>query len=218
MASTGVIFDFNGTMVIDMPLHLRAWHALCQEALGRPLTGEEEQSLSGRDNTSILKELLGPGRPAAEYERLSSQKERLYRELTEETGLELVEGLPAFLDALKAEGFALNIASASIWANIEFYFSYYGLDRWFDLRRVAYDDGIMPPKPDPALYRQAITAIGLAPQQVTIFEDSPPGISAARGVEPGGIWVRTAHPPADPLPFVHRYFADYTNLRPQDLR
>lgn len=181
--TTPVLFDFNGTMFFDTEKHKAAWRKFFYAKLKRPLTNEEFQRyVYGPPNDFILRHFLGADLPAAECSALSEEKEKIYRDLCldDPDGLHLAEGLTALLYELQRRNTPMNIATGSCKSNVDFYFSAFGLDRWFDPEKVAYDDGTTPGKPDPAIYHHAARNIGVSAADCTIFEDSAPGILAAR--------------------------------------
>jgi len=54
------------------------------------------------------------------------------------------------------------------------------LDRWFDVAKIVYDDGVRPGKPAPDIYLAAAENIGLAPSQCVVVEDAISGIQSAQ--------------------------------------
>lgn len=60
------------------------------------------------------------------------------------------------------------------------FFDTLGLDRWFDLDKVIYNDGTLPGKPAPDLYLKAAQRLCVAPETCVIFEDSGAGIESAQ--------------------------------------
>ncbi|HWR23860.1 MAG TPA: HAD family phosphatase [Feifaniaceae bacterium] len=180
MGFSGILFDFNGTMVMDSEVNRNAWAALALEAWGLRLTEETLTRVTlGNSNLAIITEFAGKTLPERDSAALSERKEEIYRKLSRRARLKLADGLAALLDELKKRGYPLNIATASIWSNIEFYFSHYELYRWFDIKNVAYDDGETLPKPHPDMYIKAAAAIHASPSDCLIFEDSDTGLEAA---------------------------------------
>jgi beta-phosphoglucomutase-like phosphatase (HAD superfamily) len=53
------------------------------------------------------------------------------------------------------------------------------LDRWFDVAKIVYDDGIRPGKPAPDIYLAAARNIGIAPSECVAVEDAVSGLAAA---------------------------------------
>ena len=179
MGFSGILFDFNGTMVMDSEVNKNAWAALALEAWNLHLTEEAlARVIIGNNNLSIITEFAGRVLPEQQSTALSERKEEIYRHLTRKAQLKLMDGLSELLDEL-ARRCPLNIATSSIRSNVEFYFNHYGLNRWFDIENVAYDDGETRVKPHPDMYVNAAAAIHAAPEDCLVFEDSDTGIEAA---------------------------------------
>ena len=66
------------------------------------------------------------------------------------------------------------------------------MDRWFDPRRIVYDDGTFPGKPAPDIYLRAAERIGLSPSRCIVAEDARSGIEAARRAGAGIIVAVTS--------------------------
>jgi len=195
MTYTGIVFDFNGTLLWDMDLHETVWREIGRRHLGRDLTADEWiHGFVGRTNAEIWPFLVGHEPDRDEVERLSEEKEATYRELllSMPHRVKLVDGAEALFDLCVANGIAIAIGTAAGKTNVDFYVEQFGLRRWFSADRIVYDDGTMPGKPDPALFSTAMARLGLAPQKCIVVEDGILGIRAARAAGAGkvyGIWA-----------------------------
>lgn len=175
-----VIFDFNGTLYRDTALHEQAWQKFIQELFGYALSDEEFSKIHGRSNHLTMERLLERSLTKKEGEDLSNRKEAIYREIViEKKHNELIPGTVDFFNLLKENGTPINIATASTKVNVDFYFEFFQLNRWFDLDKVVYDNGKLPSKPAPDQYIQAALNINTVPKKMTIFEDSPIGLQGA---------------------------------------
>ena len=61
---------------------------------------------------------------------------------------------------IKKKGIDRNIATASAFPNVKFFFDHLDLDNWFDINNVAYNDGVIPGKPDPSIFLLAAKRTG----------------------------------------------------------
>ena len=178
----GVIFDFNGTMFLDSPLHERAWIEMAAKLRPQPLGVEEfYANLQGRTNLQIITYLLGREPSSAELTDITEEKELLYRtRCAAPDGLHsLAPGVEDFLNKLKTTDLPFTIATGSYKPNVDFYFSHLGLAKWFDINNVIYDDGTYPGKPFPDIFLKAASKIGVKPSECVVFEDSYAGIRSA---------------------------------------
>jgi beta-phosphoglucomutase-like phosphatase (HAD superfamily) len=179
----GIIFDLNGVLWWDGALQEQAWAQFSSALRGWPLSpGEMALHVHGRNNHYTLEYLLSRPLVQGEVERLSEEKEAIYRQLclTQGAGFRLSSGAALLLDWLAACGVPRAIATASGKANVDFFREHLGLDRWFGVEMIVYDDGTLPGKPAPDLYWRAAQVLGLPPSGCVVVEDSLSGLEAAR--------------------------------------
>ncbi len=205
---TGVVFDFNGTLFFDSPLHVVAWDQTAQ-AIGAGHVDSHTMATvySGLPNAEILK-LMKPGMDDAFYSYWSQYKEAAYREavLAIEGGAKLAPGATELFDALKKEDIPFTIASASIIENIQFFIQVFHLDQWMDPKTIVYDDGSYRDKT--AMYETAYQRLGIS--SAYIFEDAVAGLDAASKV-PGAKILLIDSPAL--RPYVDRYPACIGTVR-----
>ena len=183
------IFDFNGTLFLDLPLHRVAWERFMARR-GIAVTDEMfYRYMFGPPNDAILRRFIRPDLTAEEIAALSREKEALYREMVcaDPRLRALAPGAAEMLDMLKARGVPCAIATGSIRDNVDFYMHTLGIDRWFDYDHIFYDEGDLPGKPDPAIYLQAMTRLGYRPEETTVVEDALSGIQSAAAAGVGRI-------------------------------
>ena len=90
----------------------------------------------------------------------------------------LVNGIQAFLRLLQEKGVPFGLASASIKANIDFFFEIFDLGQWFRKEDVVYDDGTYPNKG--AMHLEAARRLGVQLADCMVIEDSLSSIRQAR--------------------------------------
>lgn len=182
MSFRGVLFDFNGVLLWDSPIHSSVWKQFAAEVRGHPLTDEEVAvHVHGRNNRYTLEYLTGGPLSDEEASRLSLQKETLYQQRCLELGkaYRLSPGAADLLDFLAENCVPRTIATASVNYNVEFFFRQLNLSRWFDPAQIVYDDGLTPGKPQPDYYMKAAHKLGLHPIECVVVEDSLAGLQSA---------------------------------------
>ena len=174
-----VLLDFNGTMFFDSSLHLEAWSRIYRELHPEGSASPDTKLFCGPRNDEILKN-MAPWLEQAQRDYYSEKKEELYRiacmdnpEITH-----LVKGTHAFLQLLREKGIPFGLASASIKANIDFFFDTFDLGQWFKREDVVYDDGTYPNKG--AMHLEAARRLGVTMADCMIIEDSLSSIRQAR--------------------------------------
>ena len=173
-----VLLDFNGTLFFDSSLHLEAWSKIYRELHPEDTAPLDTALFCGPCNDAILKN-LAPWLSAEEREQYSAQKEALYRQacLNDPENLHLVAGAEAFFEMLQDAGVPFALASASIKANIDFFFEVFSLGKWFRREDVVYDDGTYPDKG--AMHLEAARRMGVKLEDCLLVEDSPSSIALA---------------------------------------
>lgn len=192
MEYSGIIFDFNGVLLWDTPLHDEAWQRFSLRLRGRVLTPDEmRQAVHGRTNAAILAYLTGQQLSVSAQRHLAHEKETLYQQLCLEWGpdFRLSPGAIELLNYLAAHDIPHAIATSSGAMNVEFYLEWLHLDTWFDAHKIVYDDGTLAGKPAPDCYQRAAARLGLPPETCVVVEDAPSGILAAQQAGIGRIYA-----------------------------
>lgn len=185
-----VIFDFNGTLFNDTRFHVCAWQRYMHKKFGIDLTLEEvHRTFIGPNNSAIFRSYFGDRYTQEEMEQMGREKEREYRAVVRENPdeMHLMEGAPELFDLLVERKIPFALATASAIDNINFYMNDLGLNKWFTMDRIVYDEGKLPSKPDPAFYNEAMSRLNMPPEDCIIVEDSPSGIQAAINAKAGRI-------------------------------
>jgi len=184
-----VFFDFNGVIVDDEPLQMKAY----QEVLGREGLNVSEADYYGslgmddltfvraayaRAERELTEELLG---------RVIDAKTAAHRKLLEGE-LPLFPGVVNFIKALSRHH-SLGLVSMARRTEIDHVLERAALASYFETIVSAEDATAC--KPDPSCYNNGLEllnrrrgeahVIPLRPDECLVIEDSPPGIQSARG-------------------------------------
>ncbi len=115
------------------------------------------------------------GRPL-DRPRLLHQVETRIEELNQ--ALKPLPGVLDYLEAARAMGLKLAVASSSSRSWVEGHLARVGLLEHFTVIRTKED--VPRTKPDPALFLRAAEDLGVSPQQAIVLEDSLNGVRAAK--------------------------------------
>ncbi len=185
MEIKGVVFDMDGVLVDNMPIHIEAFGVFCERYGGNDNWKEVINSSVGMGNDEILKMMM-PAEVIEKYgtDELACQKEAIYREIYA-SRIEPVAGLRELLQEFKDRGIKCAVGSSGCKENVEFVISSCGLTEYFDA--LVFSDLVTRCKPDPEIYQLAISMLGVKPEETLVFEDAVSGIIAAKGASAGKI-------------------------------
>jgi beta-phosphoglucomutase len=189
-AKGGVLWDLDGTLIDSAGHHWEAWRTTLA-AERRSVTPGDFANSFGRRNDEILRALFGAALAPEWIERVSETKERIYRRLLRERGLEALPGALAWLERLHAAGWLQALASSAPRPNIDAVLEILGLGRLLDA--VVSADDVGRGKPDPAIFLAAARRLDLSPARCLVVEDAPAGLTAARRAGMRSIGVLSAH-------------------------
>jgi HAD superfamily hydrolase (TIGR01509 family) len=171
-----VLFDCDGVLADSEGLHNRI---LAEEisALGWEMTaGEAERrfiGLSWAATVPLVEARLGLGSVPADF--LDALIARVIRGLREE--LSPMPGALAAIEAIRAAGIPVAVASNSSGAELSTKMTRLGLAETFRGRAFSTDD-VDRPKPAPDMYRAAAASCGADPHRCVVVEDSLAGARA----------------------------------------
>ncbi|MBI5456358.1 HAD family phosphatase [Candidatus Kaiserbacteria bacterium] len=178
----GIIFDFNGVLLLDQHLHDEIWSDIAKKLIGRELTESEfKHNLHGRTNRSAVEYLRGGEASDADVDAVMLEKEHAYQALARRQGdaYHLNDGAIELFENLKKQTIPFTIGTSSPAMNIPFFDELLGLHTWFDLEKIVCDDGTLKGKPAPDIYLKAAAALGFNPKDCVVVEDARSGIAAA---------------------------------------
>ena len=183
-----VFFDFNGVIVDDEPLQMKAY----QEVLGREgltLTEEDYYGSLGMDDVTFLRaayERAGRELDEGTLARLIEAKTAAHRKLLEGE-LPLFPGVVTFIKACSRR-YAIGLVSMARRTEIDHVLERAALPGYFQV--VVSAEDVTACKPDPACYNGALESLNrrrgeqhiipLRPDECLVVEDAPPGIRSAR--------------------------------------
>jgi HAD superfamily hydrolase (TIGR01509 family) len=171
----GLIFDLDGTLIQNMPFHMRAFKTLA-ERCGFEYVQPVSNKFYGRHNDEIFDNVVEPWViEKYGHQYLSDEKEAIYRELYS-GNVRLTDGLEELLADAKAKGVKCYIGSAAPRINAEMIWNEANLGE--KLEGYICGDDVTNCKPHPEIFLRACEAMGLQPEECVVFEDALSGIKA----------------------------------------
>jgi len=198
MILRALVFDFNGVIINDEPLHCRAF----QEVLNGErleLSAEEyfEDFMPFDDYSFFIHFFRARGMEQEEQRirlLMKRKSEHYFRLVSEE--MPVIQATVDFIRALPPQ-MPLVIASGAAKAEIEFLLERIGLRDRFDEVIAAGD--VAHSKPHPEAFLKAFGILGsritnLQPTDVVVFEDSHRGVAAAQSAGMLCVALTTSYP------------------------
>jgi beta-phosphoglucomutase len=184
-----LLFDLNGTMIDDMPYHIKAWHEIFNR-YGANFSLEESMRECYGKNDEILERIF-PGKfSQAEKNEISITKETAYQKVYL-PHLKLIDGLPSLLEEAKKLGIKMAIGSAAIMFNVDFVLDNLNIRHYFDA--IISADDVVISKPDGETYLTCAKILGVQPHECIVFEDVPKGIESAVNAGMKAVVITSLH-------------------------
>ena len=189
MTLKAVLFDFNGIIINDEPLHERLIEQLLLEENLRVKPDEFKQFCLGRSDRACLRDLLAHrGRMVTDdyLDRLIVRKGQAYRQQMEALQeLPVYPGVGGFVAQIRAAGLKMAVVSGALRSEVELILNRINLAEYFSV--IVAGDDIVNSKPDPEGYLLAVERLNqhypqlnLDPSECLAIEDTFAGIQAAQ--------------------------------------
>ena len=158
------------------------------------------------------------GREATEsaVAELCAKKEPAFEALTRATGELALPGSVELVDAAKAAGLKVAIASGATRADIDLML--WLLDRADAFEAIVTADDVERSKPDPASYANAAAAIGVEPSQCLASEDTRAGLKSATAAGLRTLAITTSHEADELEGDAERVIPTLANVTPEQLQ
>ena len=171
-----LIFDLDGVLVHSMPLHTLAWERYLENLNIR--VPDLERRMHGKRNAELVRDLIDSTLPEDVVLEHGAAKERLFREMlvASDAGQYCVPGLLEFLQ--RHRDLPKAVGSNAEPANIDFVLDRFNLRPFFQV--IVNGMQVRRPKPFPDIYLISADQLSVRPANCVVFEDSPPGVEAAR--------------------------------------
>lgn len=185
MQPRALIFDCDGTLADSMPLHWRAWNAVCKRN-GIELPEERFYKLGGVPSQKILTMLKQEQGLSFDPAEISRQKEEAYLPLMAE--VKLIEPVAAIAREHVGK-LPMAVATGGRAKYIRPLLEGLGISDWF--QAIVTSDDVKNHKPAPDTFLKAAALLGVPPEDCRAFEDTDLGMEAIRAAHMDAVDVRT---------------------------
>lgn len=201
-----ILFDFNGILVDDEPVHQElTLKVLAEEGIDLAESRFVELCLGRADRVAfadVLREESGVADPAL-VERLVARKTSYYHQRMRQDGFPFFDGAKELVEAASNAGLGLGMVTGALQAEVEAALDQMGVADRFKTVTTAED--VERGKPDPEGFLLGLRALNtlpplparlLHPHEVLAIEDTVAGLEAARAAGLATLGVAHTFPAA----------------------
>ena len=203
MTLKAVLFDFNGVIINDEPLHQQLIDRILISENLRPQPEEFWKVCLGRSDRACLFDLLSRrGRVVSEKHLLQLVKHKVQayqHELEKLENLPIYPGLEDLIFQLRSRSLKLAVVSGANRCEIEMVLNRAALAEYFTV--IVAGDDVTTSKPEPDGYLLAVERLNqqypgfnLQPSECLAVEDTPSGIEAAKRAGMQVVGVANTYP------------------------
>ena len=198
LQADAVIFDFDGVIVDTEPLHYKAFQRIL-EPLGLGFSWQEyiDSYMGFDDRDAFMEAFTAHGRSldADTLHSLVEHKAQIFQIIIQD-GIIAYPGVTELIKKLHHSKVPLAISSGALRSDISPILRLLDLAHFFDVIVTA--DNVTKSKPDPESYRLAFDRLnsraGFSSERTVAIEDTPAGISAAKGAGLAVIALTNSYP------------------------
>ena len=189
MSLKAILFDFNGVIINDEPIHRQLIDQILLSENLRPVENEYQQLCLGRNDYECLRNILNQrGRFVTdEYlAKLIAAKTEAYCKLIDQMeNLPLYQDAIDFIQAIQSRHLTLALVTGALTAEAELILTKANIRQYFSV--IVGGDEVNSSKPHPESYLLALQRLNqqnpnlaLQPSECLVIEDTPLGISAGQ--------------------------------------
>jgi HAD superfamily hydrolase (TIGR01509 family) len=210
-----VIFDMDGVVIDTEPLHHHAFFTQFAE-LGIPVSDAEYASFLGKSTRNVFQRLKEDYHLPQDVETLLLRKRELFNKaFDEDAGLDLLPGVRALIEDLRAHDLQLVVASSASKATIARVFNRFDLYPYF--AHIVSGEDFEHSKPDPSIFLHAAAVAETPVAKCIVIEDAANGVAAAKAAGIYCIGYASAHSAGQDLGQADKIIQDFSELRATDI-
>ncbi len=178
MKYKGFLFDLDGVLIDSSKIHFVGWKKVLN-SLGKDIDYETFRTACfGKRGVDTLELFFPKGKFSdEEVKRLSDEVDSNFVSTVAEVGVP-INGALEFLQTLRRSGEKVALATSAPRQNVDAFLDAFRLRGVFGAE-VCGDD-VTKGKPDPEVFLKAAFQLGEDPAHCVVFEDSLPGVTAAK--------------------------------------
>jgi HAD superfamily hydrolase (TIGR01509 family) len=171
MATRGIIFDIDGTLVDTNPTHVEAWRRAFQR-LGYEVPTERIEVEIGKGGDQLVPSILSEQASDRDGDALRKAQKEIFLELAGDRSFRVFPGVAQLFDALRQRNVRTALATSSNEKHLQATTRSAGIDlpRLADVLVTSDDAEVSKPAPD--LVISAVEELGFAPGECAMVGDT----------------------------------------------
>jgi beta-phosphoglucomutase family hydrolase len=185
----GIIFDCDGTLADTMPSHYEAWMSIL-DRYDLQMSEDRFYALGGWPTRRVADLLIAESGREIDAVRLSHEKESLFAAM-----LHLVRPIEPVVEVVKQHRgrLPMAVATGAVRPICEEILRQIGVQGHFDT--IVSSEDVERHKPAPDVFLEAARRLGIPARHCRVYEDTDPGVEAARRAGMECVDVRTFYTP-----------------------
>jgi HAD superfamily hydrolase (TIGR01509 family) len=174
----GFIFDLDGVLIDSSKIHFAGWKEVLS-GFGKELDYETfRKNYFGKRGQETLVIIFGGNKFSPDKAKeISDEVDSNFVKTVSDVG-EPIKGALEFVRSLKESGEKVALATSAPRQNVDAFLAAFSLRGIFDVEICG--DDVSKGKPDPEVFQKAASGLDLNPRDCVVFEDSFPGVTAAK--------------------------------------
>ena len=171
-----IIFDVDGTLLNTERIYMHSWK-IAGKAAGFDISQDtllRTRAINRAEAKKIFQDALGTD---FDYDAIQKARTVISEEIIAQSDDLLLPGVTEALDALKANGYPMAVASSTGREKTVAHLDHAGLLHYFDA--VVGGDMVQRGKPNPDIFLKAAELLGVQPEDCIVVGDTPADVKAA---------------------------------------
>jgi beta-phosphoglucomutase family hydrolase len=185
----GLIFDCDGTLADTMPWHYEAWMVVL-DRYELEMGEERFYALGGWPTKRVAELLVSESGRSLDVEKISREKETIFEDM-----IPRIAAIPQVADAVRENHgkLPMAVATGAIMPICKRILRQIRLEGCF--HTIVSSEDVVRHKPAPDIFLEAARRLEVEPAHCLVYEDTDPGVQAARTAGMECVDVRAFHVP-----------------------
>ncbi len=171
MPISALLLDLDGTLLDSNGRHAEAWARAAADA-GHALSPHRFDRAIGKGGDQLVADVLGPDVEDAQGDALRESNGRHLRSVVAEQGVSMFDGAEALIDAARARGLRVALATSADGDDLDLLFGAAGRDLRPRVDAVTTASDVDESKPEPDIVQAAARKLGVEPKACALVGDT----------------------------------------------